>query len=82
MPAWFAVQQSKAVFFLDLHDRINDSTYPKLYVLLLSPGTAIFVVDCCQFGPSWIFGLKLELMACADLVGDTTEQICIFNDLI
>ena len=39
--------------------------------LHLSPATAIFVVDWCQFGPSWIFGLKMELMACAGLVGGT-----------
>ena len=25
--------------------------------LHLSRATAIFVVDCCQFGPSWMFGL-------------------------
>ena len=48
----------------------------------LSRATAIFVVDCCQFGPSWIFGLKMELMACADLVGSTTEQRCLFPELI
>ena len=24
-------------------------------ILYLSPATAILVVDCCQFGPSWIF---------------------------
>ena len=36
--------------------------------------TAIFVVDCCQFGPSWMFGLKMELMACAGLVGCTTGK--------
>ena len=30
---------------------------PKLYPSHLSPATAIFVDDCCQFGPSWIFGL-------------------------
>ena len=35
--------------------------------------TAMFVVDCCQFGLNWMFGLKMELMACADLVGGTTE---------
>ena len=29
----------------------------------LSRATAIFVVDCCQFGLNWIFGLKMELMA-------------------
>ena len=48
----------------------------------LSRATAFFVVDCCQFGPSWIFVLKMELMACADLVAGTTEQSCIFPDLI
>ena len=29
--------------------------------LLLSRSTAIFVVDYCQFGPSWRFGLKWSL---------------------
>ena len=48
----------------------------------LSRATAIFVVDCFQFDPSWIFGLKIELMACATLVGGTTEQSCIFPGLI
>ena len=48
----------------------------------LSLATAIFVVDGCHFGPSWIFGLKMELMVCADFVGGTTEQSCIFTDLI
>ena len=38
-----------------------------MFALHLSRDTAIFVVDCCQFGPSWIFGLKMELMACAHL---------------
>ena len=53
-----------------------------MFVLHLSPATAIFVVDCCQFGPSWIFVPKMELMACADLVGGTTEQIFLFPDLL
>ena len=48
----------------------------------LSRATAIFVVDGCQFGPSWIFGLKMELVACAGLVDGKTEQICLFTDLI
>ena len=39
-------------------------------------------VYCCRFGPSWIFGLKMELMAYTNLVGGTTEQSCIFTDLI
>ena len=47
-----------------------------------SRATAIFVVDCCQFGPRWIFGLKMELMVCAGLVGGTTEQSSLFPDLI
>ena len=46
------------------------------------PATAILFVDWCQFGSSWTFGLKIELMACAELVGGTTEKICIFTDLI
>ena len=48
----------------------------------LSCATAIFVVDCCYFGPNWMFGLKMELMVCAGLVGGTTEKMCIFSDLI
>ena len=55
---------------------------PKMSPSHLSPATAIFVVDCCQFGPSWIFGLKIELMACAGLVGGTTEQGYLFPELI
>ena len=54
----------------------------ELSALHLSRATAIFVVDCCQFGPSWMFGLKMEVMVIADLVGVTMEQICIFPDLI
>ena len=54
----------------------------KLSASHLSRDTAIFVVDCCQFGPHWIFGLKMELMAYASLVGGTTEQRCNFPDLI
>ena len=51
----------------------------KLSALHLSRVTAIFVVDCRQFGPSWMFGLKMELVACADLVGGITEQSCVFS---
>ena len=50
-------------------------------VLDLSRATAIFVVDCYKFGSSWIFWLKMELMACSDLVGSTTEKSCIFLTL-
>ena len=38
----------------------------------LSRAGVFFVVDCCQFGPNWIFWLKMELMDCADLVDGTT----------
>ena len=58
---------------------LNISTINALHLIRAS---AIFVVDCCQFGPSWFFGLKMELMACAGFVGGTTEQICILTDLI
>ena len=44
----------------------------------LSRATDIFVVDCCQFGPSWMFWLKMELTACANLVGGTTKHSYIF----
>ena len=54
----------------------------EMSALHLSRATAIFVVDCCQFGPSWMFGLNMELTACAVLVGGTTEQIFLFPDLI
>ena len=48
----------------------------------LSRAIAILVVDWCQFGPNCIFGVKMELMACAGLVGGTTEQIYLFPDFI
>ena len=81
VPIWLAVQPSKAVFFLILYDTI---TYMKrFWTSWFTPSgvTAIFVVDCCQFGPNWMIGLKLELLACTGLVGGTTEQSCIFHYL-
>ena len=54
----------------------------ELSALHLSLATAIIVVDGCQLGPSSIFGLKMEVMACAGLVGVTTEQSCIFPSFI
>ena len=53
------------------------NTY-KILALHLNRATAIFVVDWCQFGPSWIFGLKMELMSCAGLVGGRTLKSWIF----
>ena len=47
----------------------------------LSRVTASFVVDGFQFNPSWMFGLKMELMVCADLVDGTMDQSCLFPDL-
>ena len=81
MPDWLEVQLSKAVFFLTLYYSQIYEILPKLSALHLSRATAIFVVDCCQFGPVWIFGLRMELMACAGLFGGTTQQICLFTDL-
>ena len=82
MPDWLEVQRIKAIFSLTLYELINDVKYSKLSSLHLSRATAIFVVDCCQFVPSFIFGLKTEHMACADLVGGTMEQSCLFPDLL
>ena len=39
-------------------------------------------INICQFGPSWMFWLEMELMAYAGLVGGTTEQSFIFPYLI
>ena len=54
----------------------------KHFALHLSGVTAIFLVGCCPFGPSLNFGLKMELTACADLVGGTAEQYYICSDII
>ena len=83
MPAWLAVQRSKAVFFLNLYMLLS-MIYKtsELSASHLNRATAIFLVGGCQFGPSWVLGLKMELMACVDLVGGTTDQICILPDLI
>ena len=47
----------------------------------LSRATAIFVVDYCQFGPSWVFELKMKHMECANMVGGTIDKVCLFSDL-
>ena len=82
VPAWLVVQRIKAFIFLTLYDSKIIWNTSKLSAFHLSRATAIFVVDCCQFGPSCIFWLKMELMACAGWVGVTTEKRCIFPDLI
>ena len=62
-------------FFLTLYNSMNYIKHSELYASHPSCATAIFVIDCCQFGLSWSFGLKMQLMVCANLVGGTTEQI-------
>ena len=82
MPDWLEVQLSKAVFFLTLHDSINYMKHLRTVCITPRRAKSHFCVDCCQFVYNWMFGLKMELMACAGLVGGTTEQSCIFPDLI
>ena len=53
-----------------------------MIVLHLNCATAILVVDCYQFDHSSMLRPNMEIMACADLVGGTTEQLCFFPDLI
>ena len=53
----------------------------EMFALHISRDTAIFNTYCCQFGPSWIYGLEIELMTCADLVSGTMDQNCIITDL-
>ena len=48
----------------------------------LSHAKAIFVVNYCQFCRSSILGLKWIFVACADVVGGTIEQSCLFTDLV
>ena len=82
MPDWLAVQRGKYLFFVILYDSINNMKHFELSESHLRRATAMSVVDCCQFGPNWMFGLKMGLMACDNLFGGTTDQICIFPDLI
>ena len=47
----------------------------------LSRAIAILVVDCCQFSPSWMLELKMELMVCAGLIGGTMDKYVFFLTL-
>ena len=76
-----ATEQSYVFPYLKFYYKLYE-ILPKLSPSHLSRATAIFAVEWCQFGPSWIFGLKMELMVCADLVGGATEKSFIFTDLI
>ena len=80
--AWLAVLRRKAVFLLTLYDSINDIKYFRTVCITPQRWHSHFGIDCCQFGPSWIFGLKIKLMAYSRLVGGTTEQRYLFPDLI
>ena len=55
---------------------------PEMSGLHLRRAAAFIDVDCCQFGPRWMFRLKMELMACARLFGRTSEQSCVLPDII
>ena len=82
MPTWLVVQRSKAVFLLTLYDSINDMKQFQINSITPQPCHSHFVVDCCQLVPNLMFGLKMELMACSELVGGTIDQICHIPDLI
>ena len=57
---WLVLQRSKAVFFLTLYDSINEMKHSRncLHYTSTLPQT-IFVVDGCQFGPSWMFIISM-----------------------
>ena len=82
MLAWLAVQRSKDVFFLILYDSINDMKHFLTVCITPQPCHSHFVVVCCKFGINCLFGLKMELMAYADLVDGTMLQRLLFTDLI
>ena len=81
VPDWLAVQLSKAVFFLTLHVSINDLIDCITVCIITQPCHSHF---CCWLLPIWPllgFGLKMELMTCADLVGATTSKTVFFLTL-
>ena len=53
--AWVEVQRSRAFFSWTYMLVSMIWNTPELSALQHSHDTAIFVVDCCQFGPSWMF---------------------------
>ena len=82
VPAWLAVQRRIAVFFLTLYESINDMKQFQNVCITPQPCHSHFVVGCCQFGPSWIFGMKMDLMVCSCMIDGILEQSCIFLHLI
>ena len=83
VPDWLEDQQSKAVSFLTLYDSIN---YMKYFRNCLHHTSAVpqpfLLLIAANLAQAGSLGWKLELMVCAGLVGGTTEQSCIFPDLI
>ena len=82
MLAWLAVQLIKDVFLLILYNSINDMKHFLTVCITPQPCHSHFVVVCCKFGINCLFGQKMELMACADLVGGTMLQRLLFPDHI
>ena len=66
VPTCLAVQRSKAVFLLTLHVSINDIKY---FQTISITHQLCHINFCCWWLKIWaslIFGLKMELMSCAD----------------
>ena len=59
VPTWLAVQRSKAVSLLTLHDSINDMKHFQKFCIIPQQCHSHFVVDGWQFGPSWMFILSM-----------------------
>ena len=75
-------RKTENIFYLNLYDIINDMKLFRTVCITPQPYHSQFILDCCKLGPSSIFGLKLELMPCAGLVGSTREQNYLLTDLI
>ena len=73
---------SKAVFLMTLYDSINDIKYFQNFLHHTSAVPQPFFMMAANLAQAIYFGLKMELMVCFNLVGGTTEQSCLFPDLI
>ena len=82
MPDLLEVQRSRYVFFLILYDSINDMKYFQNYLHHTSDVPQPFLLlIAANLALAGFFGLKMELMVCAGLVGVTKEQSCLIPDL-
>ena len=82
MPAWLAVERSKDVILLNLYDSFNDMKYfQNCLHHTSSVPQPIYLLIGANLAQAVFLG-KMELMVCSDLVGGTTEQSCLFPDLI